>query len=273
MKRILAATVLLLLLDLVFSTVAPPVPRFWVSKSSMHPPDGVEQRWFDPNFRVAQTSQELARWNKIVSESEVSTIIKIHDTLPAYKLKISGVFKPPGQRDKFTPTKFEITDAENPRLIQRTNIRFLYYGKWDRDEADFQLVDINCDGYLDLRIMDFVGATGTDAYATYLYEPKTAKFKYHRKLSGLSAVTLDPELQQIKTYERDGGWCHERREYFKIEKDKLTLVRTDWTEESRENDEPVCYKLTKWVGKPPWKEKLEGSLDGRSRGPLGNPHP
>ncbi len=161
------------------------------------------------------------------------------------------------------------------------------------------MVDLNFDGYLDLRLLDNAGATGNNWYSSYIYDKTSRKFKLHYGLSELSGVKVDARNKQIITYNR-GGACTECIQYFKVIADKLFLMKIEWTEIDRRRDDEVggfgCFKYSatprhKNLKIDAWallyedkyrsfmrkkvkdikEEPLYGSLDERPRGPLGNP--
>ena len=200
----------------------------------------------------------------------------------------------------------EVFDLSKSKRIQKIVINDNYadahfawpIGSFAFNDHEIQMVDMNFDGYLDLRLLDNEGATGNNWYATHLYNPSLKRFVYHRQLSSLSGVVLDPDSRQIITYNRE-AWCAEYIESYRIAKDRLVLVKAEWTEMDRTRDEeaggqPACFKYTgtprssnvkidlnkvlSYEKKSYMRRKmtnikeelLQGSLDGRRRGPLGN---
>jgi len=178
--------------------------------------------------------------------------VKINDKLPAFNFSLHGEVKD----KKFYPSYVEIINLSNLKVIQKIESKDhfnsdFHYGFSDDDfsHADLMyLVDLNGDGYLDLRILSATGATGMNWYATYIYEPELRRFKYHEILSALSAVTVDPDSKMIKTF-----WhmcaCDEFREYFKLMKNgRLILKKLEWTERDYSFNPPKtqsgCFKIT-----------------------------
>jgi hypothetical protein len=177
--------------------------------------------------------------------------VKINDKLPAFNFSLHGEVKEQFKDISFYPSYVEIINSSNLKVIQKIESKDhfdsdVHYGFSDDDLvfADLmQLVDLNFDGYLDLRILSSTGATGNNWYATYIYEPELRRFNYHEILSVLSAVTVDPDSKLIKTYWR-GGWCTEFREYFKLMKNgRLILKKVEWTESDQINTKNGCIKI------------------------------
>jgi hypothetical protein len=236
------------------------------------------------------------------TRSHASFKEKIDDKLPEFSFKIVGHFR----EEYFHPKHVEIADASTTRLIQKLNAKghFDNYGdgfsEWNLFFADLvQLVDVNFDGYPDLRFLLNAGATSTNMYSTYIYKPKLKKFALNKDLSMLSGLTIDTDTKTIKTYCRN-GWCSEFREYFEINKnDRPILTKVEWTEMDRISAKSGCYKITGIPHKKTYafwedtfysvdesaflkfmskrvkvvkKEELEGSLDKRGRGVFGIPN-
>lgn len=176
--------------------------------------------------------------------SYVSAIKRIHSSLPKYTFTL--VVKDPNG-GPFYPSHIEITNSSDGKTIQILNAK----GHFDNDGEGlsslnidpFQFVDLNNDGYLDLRILTEIGTTGNDWFATYIYMPGLKKYRYHEALSMLSGVKLDPKSKQIITYWRM-GWCSEFIEYFKMDKNgRLVLHKIAWTEINSLESDKVCFKI------------------------------
>ena len=241
-------------------------------------------------------------WKNLVKTGSLTMFSgKVNDKLPEFKFSLHGEVK----GEKFYPSYVEIINLSNSKVIQKIENKEEFnnegYGFLEIElfTADLmQLVDLNFDGYLDLRILRSTGATGNNFYATYIYKPELKRFEYHLGLSGLSAVTVDPDSKLIKTYWRFVS-CDEFREYFKLMKNgRLILKKVEWTEVDQINtqsgcikitavprDNTICYfgycslfmedeafaKMLREKVRIIKKEEWEGSLDGRDRGPGGNP--
>jgi len=247
----------------------------------------------------------------VKGKKEASFSAKINDKLPEFTFKIVGSFKedhPPYV--SFLAQHVEIinTSKKGQQILKAKN-RFDNHGDgWDA-KFDFELanivefVDMNFDGYLDLRLLYNTGATGNNWYATYLFNPSKGEFVYHEELSKLSGMKIDEKFKQIITYDREGA-CAEISVYYEVMNNKLVLSKAEWSEIDRRRDEEVggfgCFMYTGTPRHPGLKidperflypedikdggssyirkimknikeEPLNGSLDGRERGPLGNP--
>jgi hypothetical protein len=207
-----------------------------------------------PLVDINQNKEPKSKEADRIEEKKVSFIERLSEKGPKLLFDMYGKFK----NDNLYEGYIIVFDTSNGKQIQKIIINNNFpdgHFSWDINSFEYndhtvQLVDINFDGYLDLRLLDNEGATGNNWYATYLYDPRLKKFKYHKQLSSLSGVNVDDDSRQIITYERN-GWCAENREYYKIVKDRLILTKAEWTEMDRTRDkevgEPACFKYT---GKP-----------------------
>jgi hypothetical protein len=72
-------------------------------------------------------------------------------------------------------------------------------------EGDLRSADLNFDGYQDLLLLAWEGATGNRGYSVWIFDPPTGRFVPNRELSGVSNPTPRPECQVISTFERGGA--------------------------------------------------------------------
>jgi len=141
--------------------------------------------------------------------------------------------------------RVEITNSSNGKIIQtlKSKDRFDNEGH-GLSFSDLEFIDLNSDGYLDLRILVEMGVSGNNWFATYIYLPGLRQFRYHEVSSRLSGIKLDSRTKQIITYWRM-GWCNEFIEHFKIDRNgKLSLRRVEWTEMSLSYPDKVCFRIT-----------------------------
>jgi len=231
-----------------------------------------------------------------IKEKKVSFKEKLNKNGPELRFDMHGKFK----NDHLYQGHVEIFNTSNSKRIQKLIINKNYadaHFEWDIENFEFnghqvQLVDINFDGYLDLRFLDNEGATGNNWYASYLYDPKRGKYIFNRQMSSQSGLAVDSKNKQLLTYNRCGA-CLEFIKYYKYLKGHYILSKIEWTEMDT-TKEPDCFKIT---GIPKVRdivinegrmcdpafsdyiekrvkilkrEGLVGSLDGRQRGVLGN---
>jgi hypothetical protein len=172
-------------------------------------------------------------WESFVNTKSYALFsAKINDKLPPFNFKIVGQLKKDDRINPadvyFLPSYVEIYDASKSKVIQKLNAK----DKFDNDGSGWksvgcdnvQMVDINFDGYLDLRLFYNAGATGNVWYATYIYKPDLRKFVFSKRLFKLSDVSIDPKKKQLSsTYH--GGVGASGTEYFKFVDNKLVSIK------------------------------------------------
>jgi len=92
---------------------------------------------------------------------------------------------------------------------------------------DISFVDINFDGYTDIKIKRFVDMQGQSAFRYFLYSPESNEFIYNEDFSTLCCrVSLHPKSKEISISEY--RWQDETNTiiYFKVINNKPVHVRT-----------------------------------------------
>lgn len=102
----------------------------------------------------------------------------------------------------------------------------------------FSAEDINFDGYEDIRLMNWWGATGNTGYVYWLFDPQKSLFARNNDLSNLSNPMPHPETKTITTYGVGGmaGMIYGSRTYKFDDSGKLILIREegqDWVENKK----------------------------------------
>jgi tetratricopeptide (TPR) repeat protein len=87
--------------------------------------------------------------------------------------------------------------------------------------------DINFDGYQDLKLLCWWGATGNEGFKYWLYDRKSGTFIYNSSFEGLSNPTPNSETHEICTHANMGSaGMQYSNECYKFIDDKLTLIRS-----------------------------------------------
>lgn len=107
-----------------------------------------------------------------------------------------------------------------------------------RDAKFFVAEDMNFDGYKDIRLMSFWGATGNTGYTYWLFDPSRNFFVENKDLSSLSNPTPDVGTKTIATHSVGGmaGCIYNNGTYKFDENGKLILIREekqDWVVASK----------------------------------------
>jgi len=103
--------------------------------------------------------------------------------------------------------------------------RFSYDPPNPNFNNDISFVDINFDGYTDLKIKSFVTMEGTSEFNYYLYNPDSNKFIYNQEFSNLDGnLSLDAKLKEITSTIYDWREETDYTEIYKIIDNKPVLV-------------------------------------------------
>jgi len=118
----------------------------------------------------------------------------------------------------------------------------------DGDSRGLEVVDMNFDGYGDLRLIEFLPASPNVSYLNWLYDPETGLFERSPELDELSAPVFDSSTRSIHSAWRDGAARYGTDDY-EIVDGKPQLVRREITEYT----DPRVYRLT-------ISERIEGVM-------------
>lgn len=92
--------------------------------------------------------------------------------------------------------------------------------------------DLDFDGYLDLLLVTWWGATGNTGYAVWIYDPDSGSFVPNRELWGQSNLTARPEQEVVTTFFRGGhaGAIHVASAFRWIDGEAVVVcaVEQDW---------------------------------------------
>lgn len=128
-------------------------------------------------------------------------IFKIHRKLPSYTFHLVGNL----EFNAFE--RIEVSKGNDTTIIQVLK-DFEMDGPPYRGAKYFQTEDINFDGYTDIKLLSWWGATGNSGYNYWLFEPKKGRFVLNKELRDLSNPTPDYKRKQIKTHSVGGMAGH-----------------------------------------------------------------
>lgn len=113
----------------------------------------------------------------------------------------------------------------------------------------FLAEDFNFDGYKDVFLMTWWGATGNQGGCIWLYNTRSGRFEYSKELSELPWRRLDPTTKTIFTFENGGavGRVYDANRY-RVEDNKPVLI---WHEHQDLDDAKHQFHCT--------AEKLKGN--------------
>ena len=155
----------------------------------------------------------------------------IYNSLPVYNFYLRG------NVEYNTIDQIEITKGiESKILVQK-----LEAGMGEppvSGENFFGAQDMNFDGYKDIRLMSWWGATGNTGYTYWLFDPSKNIFVENSDLSSLSNSTPELQTKTIATHSVGGmaGCIYNNATYKFDGNGKLILIHSekqDWVEESK----------------------------------------
>ncbi|WP_158288852.1 XAC2610-related protein [Rubrivivax albus] len=84
---------------------------------------------------------------------------------------------------------------------------------WPPDAPGLEAVDMNFDGHVDLRLIEFRTAGPNTPWRHWLYDPGSARFVASEALDALSPTRFDAERRVVIVDWRDGAARHGRDAY------------------------------------------------------------
>lgn len=119
---------------------------------------------------------------------------------PPYQIRIVGMKE--GDLG-YKVGRVEITrTGDHPRLIQTIRLDVDHSQHPYRDAEYFTVADINGDGYQDIQILIWYGATGNSGYDIWLYDPRTEVFVLSKDLD---AYEWNHQPGQVRSHFHAGG--------------------------------------------------------------------
>ena len=107
-----------------------------------------------------------------------------------------------------------------------------------------QVIDMNFDGYRDIRIQEFASAGPNTPYLNWLYDPATGLFEASTVLNEIASPEFDASAHEIRSAWRDGATRY-GTDFYEVSNGVPRLTRR----ESRVYDQPGVYTLeiSRWV--------------------------
>lgn len=159
----------------------------------------------------------------------------IHKSLPEFTFKIfcnhSSVIITNTEYNIYGPIELEIYEDKKSEPFQIIHLSQYDFPGWGDFEKlyDVQLVDMNFDGYLDLRLLEQFTPTGIITYGGFLYYPDSKEFIYYPELSVLVRGLFNYKDKIIISYERAGVEWEFLNQYIMV-KNKLILIKEEAAE-------------------------------------------
>jgi tetratricopeptide (TPR) repeat protein len=176
----------------------------------------------NPNYKNAESIR-----NKIAALTQVNRkeiLLSSMDRVAIGKGAPLLSFKLFGNTERHTLDSIGIYNENTRKEIQTVNIADLDVAE---EPTDIEFEDINFDGYLDLKIRVFAGATGNEGFSYLLYNPKTGTFIRSDDFAELDRPRLIPDKKQFITYRNQGSAGAEFAENtYELRNNKPILIRS-----------------------------------------------
>ncbi len=168
---------------------------------------------------------------------DTTFIVSINPKLPKYNIHFSENVVLPGEGEYYKGKinyTVEIRSSNNSNLIQtiksvnnaNADPLDFNYGDLSEDSNQGMLIDINFDGFMDLRFKSGQAADVNQTYDFYIFNKKTNKFELNEDVSNLTNPVAFSDSKTIYKYTRSGfpGTDGNVAEY-KWNKNKLILTK------------------------------------------------
>jgi len=115
---------------------------------------------------------------------------------------------------------------------------------WSAQAPGFETLDMNFDGYADIRLVEFRPAGPDLPWLHWLYDPASGRFVPSQSLNDLGGPRPDAATQELTTDWRDSATRY-GTDHYAFQGDQLVPLRR----ESREYESPGVYTLnvSHWV--------------------------
>jgi hypothetical protein len=127
-----------------------------------------------------------------------SFTFKIHPKLPPYTFKLIADH----QLDAIKTIEIYVSGMNHPSQVLAVGDMEAPY----RHSTYFKSVDIDFDGYQDIALLSWWGATGNEGWTFWRFNPITKTFVQAPEISALGRPEFDAQTRTIHSHSK-GGWC------------------------------------------------------------------
>lgn len=166
----------------------------------------------------------LAASVKVSPQSQLpqETTVVVSPKLPAYRLHFIWS-KEPGLNLVEKIQVFRASSQEPLQVLDECEMDDPP-AKPDNLESWLSTDDLNFDGYPDIEMVQFWGATGNAGNCIWLFDPKTEKFVFSRQFSdAIGRYEVDKAAATITTYSNMSAFIHKKQKYA-VRGGKLVLI-------------------------------------------------
>ena len=109
---------------------------------------------------------------------------------------------------------------------------------WSAEAPGFEVLDMNFDGYADIRLIEARPAGPNVPYLNWLYEPASGRFVESRALNQITSPRFDTGTRELRSDWRDGATRY-GTDFYAFRDGQPVLVRR----ETKEYKRPGVYTL------------------------------
>ena len=154
------------------------------------------------------------------ASAEVFTVEQaLHESLPAFRFSLNYAM----ENELFYTDALTITRADDGGNVQQI-VLATRAETYDDETLGLVIEDMNFDGYLDMRLMQFISAGINIPYFCWLWDPAAQTFVYSEPLSAIASPSFDPETRLVYSSERDGASIYIENTYTYAQDGSLTLT-------------------------------------------------
>ena len=147
---------------------------------------------------------------------------KIHPSFPEYTFKVYGQKKD----NLYSANKIEVyNEVENKEKLQE--LVFSDTSTPDGNQLGIVIEDMNFDGYKDIRIQQFLPATGNVPYYYWLWDKETSKFIKNNDLEKITSPVFDSESKSIKSNVKENAGTYYDYEYKYVDSNPTLIKETE----------------------------------------------
>lgn len=135
----------------------------------------------------------------------------IHEDLPLYRFELDMQRVQGAVADEYSVSVIRIYNTQSNSLIQQ----IIPGENWQisDDSLGFILEDMNFDGYVDMRLMQFLPAGPNIPYYYWLWDVKAGRFVQNKALEQITSPWFDPATKQIYSTQRGSATSYRSETY------------------------------------------------------------
>jgi len=182
--------------------------------------------------------QALIRSTHHSSSRDTTYMVRINRTMPEFIAHFKMTKLPPGDKIQYL---IELRNSTDSSLFQ--SIIDTVDFSWG---AHIELIDINFDGYLDLKLVSGESPAYADqSYRFWIFDQKNHRYLYNEEFSNIYGQFVTDSLSKTITctFRENCSMCR-TRDVYKISNNHLKLIEHQWDERVGEDENGVMTVKT-----------------------------